>query len=51
MANPNWQLGFSVIYLKPVSDRVQWFPVQINSRGFVWKGREYQLKAAKGTRA
>ncbi len=41
VAYPNWQLGFSVIYLEPVSGRFQWYPVMIGRQGFVWKGRKY----------
>lgn len=37
----NWQLGFSVLYLEPRSSRFQWYPVLLDRRGFVWKGREY----------
>src|SRR3989442_5262854 len=43
VANPNWQLGFSVIYVEPSSGRFQWFPVEIQRHCFVWKGREYKL--------
>jgi UDP-2,3-diacylglucosamine pyrophosphatase LpxH len=41
VANPNWQLGFSVVYLEPVSGRFHWYPIEIRDRGFVWKGKEY----------
>src|SRR5438445_5233859 len=43
VANPNWQLGFSVVYLEPVSGRFHWYPVEIRNRGFVWRGREYGI--------
>jgi len=43
VANPNWQTGFSVVYLEPASGRFQWFPVEIHRHRFVWKGREYKL--------
>ena len=43
VANPNWQLGFSVVYLEPTSGRFHWYPVEIHNQGFVWKGREYRL--------
>src|SRR3989441_4697172 len=36
VAHPNWQLGFSVVYLEPVSGRFQWFPVAIHRHGFLW---------------
>ena len=42
VANPNWQLGFSVIYLDSSSGDVQWFPVKIDRRGFLWNGRFYR---------
>ena len=42
VANPNWQLGFSVIYLEPKSGRFQWYPVMINGNRFIWKYGEYQ---------
>ncbi len=41
LAYPNWQLGFSVIYLDPQSGRFQWYPVMIGRQGFVWKGRKH----------
>src|SRR5216683_5682944 len=41
VANPNWQAGFSVIYLEPASGRCQWYPVAIGSHGFVWQGRHF----------
>jgi hypothetical protein len=50
VANPNWQLGFSVIYLEPNSGRFQWYPVLIIDRSFVWKGREYRVGRVKKSR-
>lgn len=32
VAGPNWRLGFSVIYLMPVSGLVQWYAVLIKRR-------------------
>ncbi len=43
IAEPNWQLGFSVIYLDSASGDFQWFPVKIGTRGFVWNGLAYRL--------
>lgn len=43
-AYPNWQLGFSVVYLEPRSGRFQWYPVAMERSGFVWKGNFYKLK-------
>jgi hypothetical protein len=43
VAHPNWQLGFSMIYLEPASGRFQWHPIAIGRRGFVWNGREYRV--------
>jgi hypothetical protein len=43
VANPNWQMGFSVVYLEPDSGRFHWYPIEIHNHGFVWKGREYRL--------
>ena len=43
VANPNWQLGFSVVYLEPLSGRFHWYPIEIHNHGFVWKGREYRM--------
>jgi predicted phosphodiesterase len=42
VAHPNWQLGFSVIYLEPQSGRFQWYPIFLNWQGFVWKGSVYR---------
>lgn len=42
VARPNWQLGFSVVYLDPRSGRFQWYPVLIGRKGFVWQGRRYR---------
>jgi len=42
VAHPNWQLGFSVVYLHQPSGRFQWFPVLIGRGGFVWQGRRYR---------
>jgi hypothetical protein len=39
---PNWQQGFSVIYLEPTSGRFQWYPVAITNQMFIWKGRKYK---------
>lgn len=40
---PNWQLGFSVVYLEPHSGRFQWYPVMMDGYRFVWKDREYNM--------
>ena len=39
---PNWQQGFSVIYLEPKSGRFQWYPVMISQGGYVWRGKEFR---------
>ena len=39
VAYPNWQLGFSVVYLDPKSGRFQWYPVMIGKEGIVWNNR------------
>lgn len=44
-SHPNWQLGFTALYLDSRSGRVQWYPVVIGRHGFVWKDR---LFAARG---
>ena len=44
VAHPNWQLGFSVIYLETGSGSFQWYPVPISAGGFVWKDRIYRTK-------
>jgi len=43
VAYPNWQTGFSIIYLEPVSGRFQWYPVAISGEGFIWRNWEYRL--------
>jgi hypothetical protein len=47
---PNWQTGFSVIYLEPNSGRFQWYPVLITNQSFVWKDREYWVGGVKRLR-
>ncbi len=44
LAYPNWQLGFSVIYLESKSGRFQWYQVMINEKAFVWKDRRYEFQ-------
>lgn len=44
VARPNWQLGFSVVYLDRRSGRFQWYPVLLSRRGFVWKGKGYHVR-------
>jgi predicted phosphodiesterase len=46
-ARPNWQLGFSVVYLDPRSGRFHWYPVLIGRQGFVWSGRTYRAGRAQ----
>ena len=41
VSHPNWQLGFSVVYLEKKSGRFQPYPILIGKRGFVWNGRDY----------
>ena len=41
-AHPNWQTGFSVVYLEPVSGRFHWYPIEIR-KGFVWRRWEYEI--------
>src|SRR3989442_3735273 len=44
VSRPNWQLGFSVIYLHASSGRFHWFPILIDPHHrFVWRNREYSL--------
>ncbi len=50
VARPNWQLGFSVVYLDPESGRFQWYPVLIGPRGFVWRGMQYDSEGARKVR-
>ena len=42
VANPNWQTGFSVVYLEPASGRFHWYPIEIR-KGFVWRRWEYEI--------
>jgi hypothetical protein len=41
VTRPNWQLGFSVIYLKAATGKAQWCPILITHDGFFWKGSEH----------
>jgi calcineurin-like phosphoesterase family protein len=38
---PNWQQGFSVIYLNQKTGEFQWYPVAIATDMFIWKGKKY----------
>ena len=42
VANPNWQTGFSVVYLEPATGRFHWYPIEIR-KGFVWRRWEYEI--------
>jgi len=44
---PNWEQGFSVIYLEPCSGWFQWYPVMIGKVGFIWKNRHYRVEDVK----
>src|SRR5437667_6356470 len=45
LSDPNWQLGFSVVYFQPNSVRFHWFPIMIvRDYRFVWQNREYGLQ-------
>jgi UDP-2,3-diacylglucosamine pyrophosphatase LpxH len=45
---PNWQLGFSAVYLSPANGRFHWFPIPIGrDYSFVWRAREYGLEGVK----
>lgn len=48
--NPNWQLGFSAVYLEPRSSRTQWYPIMIDGYSFVWKDREYSVTSVDKVR-
>ena len=44
VSRPNWQLGFSVIYLHARSGRFHLFPILIDPHHrFVWRNTEYSL--------
>jgi UDP-2,3-diacylglucosamine pyrophosphatase LpxH len=48
ISHPNWQLGFSVVYLQPASGRFHWFPILIDPHyRFVWNDKEYSLEDSK----
>lgn len=51
VARPNWQLGFSLVYLEPLSGRFQWYPVLIGRHGFLWKGRHFRYREHSLSRA
>jgi len=48
--NPNWQQGFSAVYLEPSSGRFQWYPILLDGYRFVWKEREYSLAGVNKVR-
>ncbi len=39
VAHPNWQLGFSVVYVDPVSGRFQWAPIAVGAHAFPARGQ------------
>lgn len=41
ISHPNWQLGFSAVYLERRTGRVHWTPLLLTDYHLVWKGREY----------
>ena len=44
VSRPNWQLGFSVVYVQRNNGRFQWFPILIGKDyRFIWRNREYSL--------
>src|SRR5207249_3188495 len=44
VSRPNWQLGFSVVYLQPKTSRLEWFAILIDrDYRFLWRNREYSL--------
>ncbi len=45
--HPNWQLGFSVIYLEPRSGQFQWYPIMLSNGTVIWKNRRYRLGRTK----
>ena len=47
VAQPNWQLGFSVVYVDTATGHFQWYPIAIGRRGFIWNGREYRARNAR----
>src|SRR5947209_81369 len=48
VSHPNWQLGFSVVYVQPNNGRFQWFPILIDPHyRFVWRKREYGLEGVR----
>ena len=49
-SRPNWQLGFSVVFLEPKTGRFQWYPVLITGGRFVWQGREYRVRASRSSK-
>ena len=49
VSHPNWQLGFSVVYVQPATGRFHWAPILISSDyRFIWRGKEYSLDGVKG---
>jgi hypothetical protein len=47
---PNWQQGFSVIYLNQKTGECQWYPVAIATDMFIWKGRKYKCSSGLSSR-
>ncbi len=50
VSRPNWQLGFSVVYLEPKTGRFQWYPILITGGRFVWQGSEYRVRVARSSK-
>lgn len=49
VSRPNWQLGFSVVYLGQ-KGRTYWFPIQIQGYTFIWRDRVYRLEGSERLR-
>jgi hypothetical protein len=43
---PNWQQGFSVVYVEENTRKTQWYPVSFGHHGFVWQGVSFRLGRA-----
>jgi hypothetical protein len=51
VSHANWQLGFSLVYFRPESERFHWFPILFCSDyRFVWRNREYTLEGVRSAR-
>jgi UDP-2,3-diacylglucosamine pyrophosphatase LpxH len=49
-SRPNWQLGFSVLYVHRATGAFQWYPLLIDRHRFLWKDRMFTVDGVEKVR-